>query len=62
MVSKKAANNEVAVEYLGKALISVIIGIIICFLATIGYNTYISVTDKKIEVRATNSNTSNNID
>lgn len=32
------------------------VGMIVCFLATIGYNTYISLTKEKIEVQALNSN------
>ena len=49
-------NNVVAVKYLGRALIVLIVGIVLCFLASLGYNTYIKYTDKKIEVQATNSN------
>lgn len=52
----KENGNEIAVKYLGKSLLAVIIGIIICFLATIGYNTYISVSQEKIEVNASNIN------
>ena len=48
--------NVVAVRYLGRALISLIVGMIVCFLASLGYNTYIKYSDKKIEVRAENSN------
>ena len=45
-------------KFLGWALILLIIGFVICFLATIGYNTYITYSqdNKKIEVRAENSN------
>lgn len=49
-------NNVVAVRYLGRALISLILGMVVCFLATLGYNTYIKYSDKKIEVHAENSN------
>ncbi len=52
----KENSNDVAVKYLGKSLLAVIIGIIICFLATIGYNTYISISQEKIEVNASNIN------
>lgn len=47
-----------AVKYLGIALIVLIVGIVLCFLASLGYNTYIKFQDKhkKIEVRAENSN------
>lgn len=49
-------SNVVAVRYLGRALIALIFGIVICFLASLGYNTYIKYSDKKIEVRTENSN------
>lgn len=47
-----------AVQYLGIALIVLIVGIVLCFLASLGYNTYIKFQDKhkKIEVQTTNSN------
>lgn len=47
-----------AVKYLGISLIVLIIGIVLCFLASLGYNTYVKFQDrhKKIEVRAENSN------
>lgn len=46
-----------AVRYLGIALIFLIVGIVLCFLASLGYNTYIKFQDnhKKIEVQATDS-------
>lgn len=46
-----------AVRYLGTALIFLIVGIVLCFLASLGYNTYIKFQDKhkKIEVQATDS-------
>lgn len=46
-----------AVKYLGIALIVLIVGIVLCFLASLGYNTYIKFHDKnkKIEVQATDS-------
>lgn len=52
-------NAEIlAVKFLGIALILLIVGIVLCFLASLGYNTYIKFQDKhkKIEVQATNSN------
>lgn len=63
-MSAKDADNNIAVTYLGRALLAVIIGIVICFLATIGYNTYITVSQEKIEVQTTNSNSTklNNIE
>ena len=47
-----------AVKFLGTALIILSIGFVICLLAFMGYNTYIKYQDKnkKIEVRAENSN------
>lgn len=48
----------IAVKFLGIALIVLIVGIVLCFLASLGYNTYVKFQDKykKIEVRAENSN------
>lgn len=48
-----------AVKYLGISLIFLIVGIVLCFLASLGYNTYIKFQDnhKKIEVQATDSKT-----
>ena len=50
--------STIAVKFLGRALIVLIVGIVICFLTSLGYNTYIKLQDedKKIEVQATNSN------
>lgn len=51
-------NAEIlAVRYLGIALIFLIVGIVVCFLASLGYNTYLKFQDKhkKIEVQATDS-------
>ena len=47
-----------AVRFLGIALIVLIVGIVLCFLAGLGYNTYMKLQNKnkKIEVRAENSN------
>ena len=47
-----------AVRFLGTALIILIVGIVLCFLASLGYNTYLKYHDrnKKIEVQAENSN------
>ena len=49
-------NNVTAIKYLGITSIVLVIGIVICFLASLGYNTYINYSDKKIEVRTENSN------
>jgi len=48
-----------AIKMLGTALILLIIGIVLCFLASLGYSTYIKCSNKKIEVRAKNSNQNN---
>ncbi len=50
-----------AVKYLGISLIFLIVGIVLCFLASLGYNTYIKFQDKhkKIEVQATDSKQNN---
>lgn len=55
--------GRLAVKFLGIALVLLIVGIILCFLASLGYNTYIKYSDdnKKIEVHAENSN-SNSLD
>ena len=39
-----------AVKYLGIALISLIVGFVICFLSALGYTTYIRFQDKKKEI------------
>ena len=41
-----------AVKFLGTALIALIIGFVVCFLAVLGYNTYVRfhANKKKIEV------------
>jgi len=50
--------ESLAVLFLGIALISLIVGIVLCFLASLGYNTYLKIQNdqKKIEVHAQNSN------
>lgn len=47
-----------AVKFLGTALIILSVGFVFCLLAFMGYNTYVKYQDKnkKIEVRAENSN------
>ena len=52
---------NLAVQFLGIALICLIVGIVLCFLASLGYNTYMKFQDKhkKIEVRAENPNLEN---
>ena len=52
--------NDIAVRYLGRALIALIVGIILCFLASLGYTSYIKWSEKEIEVRAENSNSNQN--
>ena len=51
-----------AVKFLGIALIVLIVGIVLCFLASLGYSTYIKFYDKhkKIEVCAENTNSKSN--
>ena len=51
-----------AVKYLGTALISLTIGFVVCFLAVLGYNTYIRFhsNKKKIEVSTQNSTSISN--
>ena len=39
-----------AVKYLGTALISLIVGFVICFLAALGYTTYMRFCDKEKEI------------
>lgn len=51
-----------AVKFLGIALIALIVGIVLCFLASLGYNTYIKFTKKEIEVHAENLNSQNKAD
>ena len=47
-----------AVQFLGAGFIIIAIGLIMCLLGIIGYNTYIKYQDKhkKIEVRTENEN------
>lgn len=47
-------------KYVGIALIVICVGIVLFLLATLGVNTYFSVTKEKIEVQAQNSNFSQN--
>ena len=42
-----------AVKYLGIALISLIVGFVICFLSALGYTTYVRFQDKKKEIEVT---------
>ena len=42
--------TTLAVKYLGTALISLIVGFVICFLSALGYTTYIRFQDKKKEI------------
>lgn len=49
-------SNVVAVKYLGRVSVVLAVGFVFCLLASLGYNTYISYTGKKIEVRTENSN------
>lgn len=49
-------SNVMAVKYLGRVSVVLAVGFALCFLASLGYNTYITYTGKKIEVRTENSN------
>lgn len=53
--------NVLAVKYLGRSLIFLIVSFTLCFLAVLGYNTYVKLSgqEKRIEVQA-NSNSSVN--
>lgn len=46
-------------SYLGRVAIILSIGMVICLLASLGYNTYLSITKERIEVRTSNSNSIN---
>ena len=51
-------DGQLAVKFLGIISVILVLGFIVCFLASLGYNTYIKYSDdnKKIEVHAQNSN------
>ena len=44
--------TALAIKFLGTALILLIIGIVVCFLASLGYNTYIKYNDSKKKIEA----------
>ena len=48
-------NYDIATKYLGKALITLIIGIIVIILAALGYSSNMSITKKGIEVTTNTS-------
>ena len=52
-MSEKMEVTTLAVKYLGTALISLIVGFVICFLSALGYTTYIRFQDE-IEVHTEN--------
>ena len=54
-------DGQLAVKFLGIISIILVLGFILCFLANLGFNTYFEYSDenKKIEVRAENSNLNN---
>lgn len=58
METKENDINTLAIKYLGRALIAFIIGFFVYLAAINGYNTYLSFSKEKIEVRAENSNSS----
>ena len=49
-------SNDLAVKYLGAISVILAVGLVLCFLASLGYNTYITYSGKKIEVRTENLN------
>ena len=51
-------DGQLAVKFLGIISVILVLGFIVCFLANLGFNTYFKYSDenKKIEVRAENSN------
>lgn len=53
-MAKKRNQNETSNNNIVTIILAV--GLIVCFLATIGYNTYFSFTNEKIEVQTQNSN------
>lgn len=60
MSTKDNSSNNVAVNYLGIALIVAIVLFGIYAIITQGYNTHLSISNEKIEVHAQNSNSQNN--
>jgi len=61
IIAKEVVKLEIAllaVKFLGITLIILSLGFVLCLLAFMGYNTYVKYQDKnkKIEVRAENSN------
>lgn len=51
-------DGRLAVKFLGTISIILVLGLVICFLASLGFNTYFKydAQDEKIEVRVENSN------
>lgn len=58
--TKENSSDNVAVNYLGIALIIAIVVFGLYAIVTQGYNANVSVSHEKIEVQATNSNSQNN--
>lgn len=58
--TKENSSNNVAVNYLGIALIVAIVIFGLYAIVTQGYNANVAVSHEKIEVQATNSNSQNN--
>ncbi len=52
----ETTEDKIAVKFLGWISILLVVFVGLYLLGTIGYNTYISATKEKIEVRAENSN------
>ena len=58
--TKDTKSNNLAVNYLGIALIVAIVVFGIYAIVAQGYSAHVSVSHEKIEVQATNSNSQNN--
>lgn len=48
-------------KYLGRIATILSVGLILCLLASLGYNTYFSISKERIEVSTNNSNSENNV-
>jgi len=53
--TKDIYKNDIATKYLGRALITLIIGMILIILAILGYNSNMSITKKGIEITTNTS-------
>lgn len=55
-MKKVSTADVIAVNYLGKVSIALVIAFAMCFLANLGYNTYIKIHNKEIEARTESFN------